>query len=841
MSKFYTSVESNRDKILLRGYEDGKHFQRSVSYKPYLFIESKEESKYKSHDDKFVKKITFDSLSEGRDFVKKYKDVKNFVIYGMDRFVYPYIYDAYPGEIKFDSSLIRSVFLDIETDSSGSAITMQQMMETAEREVTAITLRVKHERTVLGLVDFDVNKMVKIKDKQNIKYYKFKDEKALLRGFLEIWKNLNPDVVTGWYIEFFDIPYLVRRIKKVLGDDAAKMISPWRSLQEKTVEIQGKFQHVSYPKGVALLDYMALYKKFTQNQQESYSLNYIASVHLKGEKKLDYSNFKNLADLYEKDPQLFIEYNIYDVDLVYKLDEELKLLELVYAMSYDAKVNYEDTLGSVLLWDVIIHNYLMDLKRVVPPNNRKPFVKIEGGFVKEPILGIHKWIVSFDLTSLYPHLIMQYNISPEMFEGKLDDFPSIDEIIGGKNVTPLGDTAVAGNGCCYRKTKKGFLAALMERQFSLRNVFKSKMIEAEKDYQKTKNPASNSLAVSLYNAQWAKKIQMNSAYGALANEWFRWYDSDNAEAVTKSGQMVIQWVARDVNQYFRKIFKTDKDFVIAADTDSIYLRLDDLVESVGLGNADKKEVVEFLDKVSKEKIQPVLNKSFQKLAEHTNAYENKMVMKREAIADKGIWRAKKNYIMRVWNSEGVWYKEPKLKMTGIEAVKSSTPSVCREKIKETLLMMLDHTEDEVRDFTKEFGEEFKKLPFDEIAFPRSVKEINKWVDPSRGYKLGTPIHVKASLSYNNMLKKAKLTKKYPLIHEADKIKFAYLKTPNPTKGEVFAVPSFLPEELDLETFIDYDTQFDKSFVEPVKTFFNAAGWQYEKISTLESFFDQTDC
>ena len=420
MSKFYTSVESSREKILLRGYENGKHFQRTISYKPYLFLECKEESPYRSHDGKFVKKMEFDSIAEGKEFIKQYKGVRNFNIYGMDRFVYPYIYDAYPGEIKFDPSLIRSVFLDIETDSSGAAITMQQMMETAEREITAITLRVKHERTVLGLVDFDVNKMVKITDKQNIKYYKFSDEKSLLRGFLEFWTKINPDVVTGWYIEFFDIPYLVRRIRKVLGDEAAKMLSPWRRLHEKTIEIQGKMQHVSYPKGVALLDYMALYKKFTQNQQESYSLNYIASVHLKGEKKLDYSSYKGLSDLYVKNPQLFIEYNIYDVDLVFKLDEELKLLDLVYAMAYDAKVNYEDTIGSVLLWDVIIHNYLMDMKRVVPPNVRKPFVKIEGGFVKEPILGIHKWIISFDLTSLYPHLIMQNSISPEMFDSKID-------------------------------------------------------------------------------------------------------------------------------------------------------------------------------------------------------------------------------------------------------------------------------------------------------------------------------------------------------------------------------------------------------------------------------------
>lgn len=419
MSKFYTNVDIAKDNILLIGYEDGKRVQKTIPYKPYLFLESKKESKYKSYLGKPVEKMEFESISEARKFAGQYRNIPNFNIHGMDRFVYPFIYDSYHGDIKHDSSLIRSVFLDIETDSSGDKVTMEEMMERADREVTAITIRHKHERTVFGLVDFDVNKMIKITDKQNIKYYKFVEEKALLEGFLEVWTKLAPDVVTGWYIEFFDIPYLVRRIRNVLGAEEAKRISPWKRLREKTIVVRGKEQHVTYPVGVALLDYMALYKKFTQNQQESYSLNYIASVHLK-EKKLDYSDYEGLADLYVKNPQLFIEYNIYDVDLVYRLDEEMKLLDLVYAMAFDAKVNFEDTLGSVLLWDVIIHNYLMDRKRVVPPQTRKPTKSIEGGFVKDPILGIHKWIVSFDLASLYPHLIMQYSISPEMFVSKID-------------------------------------------------------------------------------------------------------------------------------------------------------------------------------------------------------------------------------------------------------------------------------------------------------------------------------------------------------------------------------------------------------------------------------------
>lgn len=397
--------------------------------------------------------------------------------------------------------------------------------------------------------------------------------------------------------------------------------------------------------------------------------------------------------------------------------------------------------------------------------------------------------------------------------------------------------SLAANGCLYKNNKVGFLSALMEQQFNLRNVYKKAMITAEKEYEKTGDDAAKSLSVSLYNAQWAKKIQMNSAYGALANEYFRWYDADNAEAVTKSGQLIIQWVANDVNKYLRKLFKTEKDFVIAADTDSIYLRLDDLVEAVGLSDADRTEAVKFIDKVCKEKIQAVLDKSFEEVAVYTNAFANRMIMKREAIADKGIWRAKKNYIMRVWNSEGIWYDEPKMKMMGIEAVKSSTPAVCRKKLKETLEMMLDSSEEATRDYINKFREEFNKLPFDEVAFPRSVKEIDKWKDSASGYKLGTPVHVKASLIYNQALKKAKLTNKYSLIYETDKIRWAYLKMPNPLIDTVIAVPDFLPRELNLERYIDYDVQFEKTFLEPMKTFFSAAGWEYEKTATLDDFFD----
>jgi DNA polymerase elongation subunit (family B) len=344
------------------------------------------------------------------------------------------------------------------------------------------------------------------------------------------------------------------------------------------------------------------------------------------------------------------------------------------------------------------------------------------------------------------------------------------------------------------------------------------------------------------NLQLAKKVQLNSAYGALGNKYFRFFDVRQAEAITLSGQLSIKWIERRVNEYLNNLLKTEnKDYVIASDTDSLYVKFDTLVRKVFEkrgGIPEPSKVVSFLDSVAKEKFEPFIDKSYEDLAVSMNAYDQKMFMKREAIADKGIWTAKKRYILNVYDNEGVRYTEPKLKMMGIETVKSSTPAVCRDALKKALHIIMNEDEATVQKFIADFREKFSTYPFEDVAFPRSVSDLAKY--SKRGDDLivpkGTPIHVRGGLVYNHLIKKHNLTKKYETIKDGEKIKFCYMKEPNPTRQNVMSIISTLPKEFDLSKYIDYDTQFEKSFLDPLRVILYSVGWDTEKTSTLEDFF-----
>lgn len=841
--KFYTSVNLVRNNILLRGYEDGRRVQESIPCRPYLFITSKTgNTKYRTLDGKPVDKINFDSPSEARDFLRTYKDVSGMSVYGFDRFQYTFIYDEYPGEIQYDPELINLVTIDIETPTDEGFPDIQK----AEVPVTAITMKCRDEYIVLGMQEYEPSM-------PNVKYILCKDEYTLLSNFIKIWNmpSWNPDIVTGWNIEFFDIPYLVNRITKLLGEREAKKLSPWGILEEHEIESKGRKQQAYRPMGVAVLDYQQLYKKHTYVKQETYKLDYIAYVELE-EKKLDYSEYDSLYDLYMRNFKKFIDYNIHDVTLVSRLEDKLKLIELVYALTYDAKVNYEDTFASVKPWDVIIHNYLLDSKYVIPQFvNRPQDRELPGGYVKEPIPGMYNWVVSFDLNSLYPHLIMQYNISPDTFVGRLQYDFSVDDLLAGK-LDSIRDEfedrncTVTANLCMYDRKRQGFLAELMQKMYDDRVVYKQKMIEAKKLYEsfadkKSLEAIQASKDIARYhNMQQAKKIQLNSAYGALGNQYFRWFDINHAEAITLSGQLSIRWMADKMNEYMNKLFKTKGvDYVIACDTDSMYVNFDRLVQLVFADRAETPsglEITRYLDKVCREKIEPYIDSCYQELSVYVNAFAQKMKMKREAIANKGIWTAKKRYILNVYNLEGVEYSTPKLKMQGIEAVRSSTPSSVRESIKEALEIIMNKDESTLHDYIEEFRSKFFTLPFDEVAFPRGCNGMNKYKDSTLIYKKGTPIQVKGALLYNNYLEKIGMNNKCPQIYEGDKIKFAYLKMPNPLHNSVISVPDELPKQLGLHNYVDYDTQFEKSFIEPLKAILGPIGWNTEQTISIEDFF-----
>lgn len=843
MMKFYTSFKRHKGYVLLRGYEFGNRVQRKVHYGPTLYISSSSqdvESEYRTLDGKPVIPYTAESMWEAKQYIDRWSNVDNASIYGSTNYEYACINEMYPAQIEYDPSIMAVVTLDIETDSSSGFPNIQ----TADKAITAITLKRGNRIATLGMKNYTPHL-------PNVEYYKCENEHELLEKFLELWDSryFSPDILTGWNIEGFDLPYLVNRITRLFSEDHAKKLSPWKILDEKTIEVRGREQQIFMPAGIAVLDYMRLYKKFSFSNQESYALNYIAEKDL-SEKKVDYKSegYASLDDLYKRNFQLFIEYNIHDVVLVERLEDKHRFIEQVMALAYDAKVNYEDCFTTVKMWDTIIHNYLLEQKIVVP--HFKPSDKafdIVGGYVKEPKPGMYDWVVSFDLTSLYPHLIMQYNISPETYCGKAPRVFEVDRVVAGdyddevQKFLKDNDVTITPNSCVYSRDKQGFLPALMEKMFNDRKKYKNMMLDAKKQYEQTKDPEWSKKISAYHNLQLAKKIQLNSAYGALGNKYFRWFSADNAEAITTAGQLSIKWVEANINQYLNKLLKTeDFDYVIACDTDSMYVNLDKLVRHAFNGRdsiPEPTKVVAFLDNACRQRVEPFIASCYDELARYTNAYQQKMHMKREAIADKAVWTGKKHYVMQVYNEEGVQYSTPKMKMVGIEAVRSSTPKVCRENIKKAISVLLTEGKDALIEFIEEFEAKFRQMSFEEVAFPRGLKGLAEYRDSSAAiYKKGTPIQVRGALLYNHHVKMKGLENKYQLLADADKIKFCYLKKQNPIHENVISCPAELPPEFGLDKYIDYDLQFEKAFMDPIKSITNTLNWDLTNSATLEDFF-----
>ena len=830
--RFYTNVQMVGDHFLVRGYENGQSFMTREKFSPTLFVPSNKKTEYTTLTGEYVKDIQPGTVRDCREFIKKYNEIENFKVYGNDRYIYQYISDIYPEkQIKFDISKIKLYTLDIEVASENGF----PDVENAAEEMLLITIQDYNTKQIKtwGVGPFTNNQ-------KNVQYNQFSNEYDMLNAFIGWWMDNTPEVVTGWNSLMYDIPYMVRRINRILGEKLMKRLSPWGLVTEDETYVKGR-KYITYDiGGVSQLDYLKLYKwSPATSNQESYRLDHIAFVELK-QNKLDHSEFDTFKDFYTKGWQKFVEYNIVDVELVDRLEDKMKLIELALTMAYDAKVNYEDIFSQVRLWDTIIYNYLKDKNVVIPPKEKSDKdEKYAGAYVKEPIPGMYDWVVNFDLNSLYPHLIMMFNISPETLMDQRHPSATVDKILNQDiNFSEYKDYAVCPNGAMYRKDIRGFLPELMEKMYDERVIFKRKMIEAKKSYEKKKSKELEKEISRCDNIQMAKKIALNSAYGAIGNQYFRYFKLTNAEAITLSGQVAIRWIEIKMNNYLNKVLKTkDIDYVIASDTDSIYLNMGPLVETVYKGKEKTTEnIVSFLDKICKVELEKYIESCYQELAEYVNAYAQKMQMKRENIAERGIWTAKKRYILNVWDSEGVRYEEPKLKMMGIEAVRSSTPSPCRQMIKDTIKLIMNGTEDEVINYIDKCRSNFKKLPPEEIAFPKSISDIRKYRSSSDIYSKGCPIHVRGSLLFNHYIKENNLTNKYSLIDNGEKIKYIYLKTPNIVRENIFSFIQQFPRELNIERYIDYDLQFEKSFLDPMKNILNVVGWNVEKKVTLESFF-----
>jgi DNA polymerase elongation subunit (family B) len=827
--EFYTNVQVAGDKVLVRGYENGRPYQRRIEFNPTLFVNAKTETEWQTLDGVYVDSVQPGTIRETRDFVKRYDGLHGFNVYGQTNYGYQYISDTYDGDVRWDMEQIKVYTIDIETKTENGFPDIR----TANEELLLITVKDLFSKRV---ITFGVGPFVHNRD--DVVYCNCKDEQHLLKEFIIWWQQNYPDVITGWNTDFFDVPYLIRRMIRELGETLAKKISPWGMITERNTVIKGN-EEIHYDiSGISQLDYLELYKKYTYQKQESYKLDYIAEQELGDKKKENPGD--TFRDFYTYHWQQFVEYNIHDVELVDRLEDKMRLIELHLTMAYNAKINPEDVYSQVRMWDAIIYNHLRKKGIVIPMkvNNGGKDAQFEGAYVKDVLVGAHKWVASFDLNSLYPHLIMQYNISPETLTH--EKIPChIDGLLAKQIDTSHAhkrDLSLSANGWCYRKDIKGFMPELMETMYANRSKFKKQMLKVQQEYEHDKGNNDLRKEISrLNNLQMAMKIALNSAYGAMGNQYFRYFDIRMAEGITISGQLSIRWMANKLNAFMNKTLKTeDVDYVIAIDTDSIYLSLETLVEKVCAGK-DTAAKIKFMDKICEDVFQPFIDSGYQELAEYMNAYSQKMVMKREVLADKGIWIAKKNYVLNVHNSEGVQFAKPKQKVMGLAMVRSSTPSVIREELKNSVDVILEGDEKVLQKYIAGYKAEFQKFPVEAIAFPRGVSGLKQYAG-SPIYAPKTPIHVRAALLYNHYVKKLGIDKKYPLIREGDKIKFVYLRTPNSIRENVIAFISELPKEFNLESFIDYDLQFDKTFVEPLKTIIEPLNWTAEEVSSLEDFF-----
>jgi DNA polymerase elongation subunit (family B) len=828
-TNFYTNVSTTANDVLVRAVTDvGTRIQERIPFKPHCYItKGTGDTPYKTLDGKPCYRVNFDSMKHARTFFEEFKTISNFDVHGMLSFTHQYINQAYPeASLDFDYYKIRIYSLDIETTTENGFPDVNNPTES----IILLSVQDIHTKKIItwGLKKYTG-------ERTDVEYRAFPDENAMLDDFIKWWHKNCPDIITGWNVGAFDTVYLYKRIQILLGDYTAKKLSPWSFISSKTVSVRNRQTTYIDFEGTSLLDYMSLYKKYTYTNKESYKLVDIAQDEL-GVTKLDHSEYASFKEFYTKNWNKFVDYNIRDTELITQLEDKMRLLELIVTFAYKAKVNFTDVYSQVRTWDMIIHNHLIQKNIIIPP--KKPIGKsqqFEGAYVKDPILGMHKWVVGFDLTSLYPHLIMHYNISPETIQNKTYK-SGVDHYLNNP-AEFQDDETVAVNGSVYTNKIEGMLPNIMNTFYAQRDIAKKKLIEAEKQFQTTKDPKLKKVISKYNNEQMAYKIALNSAYGAIGNEHFRYFDIRMAEAITLGGQLAIKWIHNKMNDYVNKILKTEnKDYIIAVDTDSIYVNFEKIVEKAFLDVPDRPKIVAFIDKICQDKIIPYINTCYDELAKRHNA-KNKMIMKRESISDRAIWTAKKRYILSVLDQEGISYSTPKFKIMGLEIVKSSTPMIVRKKLKDALPIILYGNQYELFNFINNYKKEFYSLRPEQIAFPRSCQGINEYADSVKIYKLSTPMHTRGALMHNHFVNKMKLTKKIPLIRESDKIKFIHLKTPNPLQStNVIAFLDTLPSEFKVDQYIDYDTMFQKVFLDALKLMTTPLGWKTEETSSLEDFF-----
>lgn len=954
--EFYTSVVQHRNKMLVRGIDvDGNAFIREDSFSPKMYIQSDDvNSKFKGIDGTPLQEKTFKTISELRKYKKQFDDVSNFRLDGQDNYIFQYISETYPQEIKYNPKLIRVFNIDIEVESS---IIMDNSK--IKNVLYAGTggfphpLESKHPITLIGIED-SITKRYKIfgfgngKDEytkkrhlENIKrgdqgtlhpdqidYITCDNERDLLVKFLQYWITNYPDVVTGWNTNGFDFPYIAKRIEIILGEDISKRLSPHGLVD--LFEDEDKYGNIVLKckiKGINMLDYMDLYKKFNYVEPDNYKLDTIASTEL-GETKLSYEESGNLRNLFRDDIQRYTEYNAVDILCVSRLDNKLKFIDLVYQIAYYAKVPFETVLGTIGSWDSIIYNHLKSQNIIIPQKkiNKSKTRKFAGAYVRNPITGKHKWVSAFDLNSLYPHLIMNYNIGVEtlvpfeklpdevkewrrnlfMYDFDEDGDPVVDgdrgrfawlERLSNKEIDlsflKKYNLTFAPSGEFFETGKTSFLSYLMKDNYDKRKIVKKCQLRYEQELiwmqgqldgksfseittleQIENNRTLNELDSKFFynhedsievvknkifitsneiarteSLQMALKILLNSGYGALGNEYSRYFDLRIAESITLGGQANIVYIANKINDEVNKLNKTDIDNRIYGDTDSVYISF---VETVNIytekfkqkygKEPTKTEICDWLDNCISSHFEPYIERVYTEFGEYQNTPVQAMKMAREVISDESVFIRKKGYIMNVLDNEGVRYSadKPKVKVTGMDAIRSSTPEVCRHKLKEAYKVMLFGEESSLQEFISEFKKEHRKLSAHQIAKNSSANNLLKYTCEDGNIAIkGTPAAVKGALYYNDYSTRI-LGNEFEPILEGEKVKYLCLKEPNLLRNKAVSFPVFLDKKLGLDEDIDYEKMFNDTFIKPLEPVMGILGWTAEPVGTLEDMFSMFD-
>lgn len=819
-SKFYTSVLKRGNNILAISKENGQRHIEKIKFQPSLFIKSKNETENKTLDGQFVVEKKFDCINDAKDFIEKYDDVDGIDIYGTQNFEYQYIAQEYAGDINWDINDFRVISCDIETKCENGFPDPHE----APEEILLINVHDKTTKKSIVFGSRDYNKS----EEDEFEYIKFKDEVSLLKGFVLWWESDYPDILTGWNVEGFDVPYLINRMNKMLGEEWTNRLSPWKVITNRHITLMGKSRPVWDILGINILDYADLMKKYTYSQRESWTLDSIAYEEL-GVNKLELPG--TFRETYTNHFDTFVRYNARDGALVDMLDEKHKFIELVIKMAFLVKCNLKDTFGPVKTWDIFIYNHLREKNIVIPPSKRSHARDFPGGFVKEPVPAMYGWLMSFDFGSLYPNILRQWNMSPETIIGVMPDV-DVDKFMSGDFEKP-DDCTIAANGAMFSKERTGMIPELISKVLSGRKIAKNEMLKLESEYEKTKDESLTGRIASLNGSQMAYKILANAVFGALSNAGFRYFDIRIAEAITLTGQACDRYVADKTNEMMCNILELEKDFIIAMDTDSFYLDVNDVVKRMGL--TDKDKIIDALDRFGQTKLQKTIDSAMQTLYDNGNCYVASMSMKREAIASRGIWTAKKRYALMVHDSEGVRYDTYKLKIMGMDLVKTSTPMKVREMLKESLKCIFEKDETSLHDLVSKMRERFDSMEVEEIAFPRSVNDLKKWSHPVTIYSSGCPIAVRAALLFNHQFKD---NKDVHFVKDGEKVRFVYVKTPNPTRENVIGWLSNqkLPREYAAYKYIDYDKMWEKCFLSPLESITKAIGWTAEKQTSLEDFF-----